>query len=194
MGAKPTICRRSVAQSTAPVLYVEFRKDGQPINPDPWWGGGQRRCKDDAQTRIAFWAFLVMAVLAAGTTVFNVSQTQSATTPNTELYKQLDLFGDVFERVRADYVEKPDDEKLIEAAINGMLTSLDPHSCYMNAKSFRDMQVQTRGEFGGLGIEVTMENGYREGGVADRRYAGARRRASVGRPDHGARQGGRSRA
>src|SRR5690606_4559928 len=61
--------------------------------------------------------------------------------------------------VRADYVEPTDDAKLIEAAINGMLTSLDPHSSYMNPKSFRDMQVQTRGEFGGLGIEVTMENG-----------------------------------
>ena len=107
----------------------------------------------------AFWAFLLMAVLAAGTTVFNVSGTRSATTPANDLYKQIDLFGDVFERVRSDYVEKPDDGKLVEAAINGMLTSLDPHSSFMNAKSFADMQVQTRGEFGGLGIEVTMENG-----------------------------------
>ena len=76
-----------------------------------------------------------------------------------DTYKQLNLFGDVFERVRADYVEKPDDSKLIEQAINGMLTGLDPHSSYMDSKSFRDMQVQTRGEFGGLGIEVTMEDG-----------------------------------
>jgi carboxyl-terminal processing protease len=76
-----------------------------------------------------------------------------------DTYKQLNLFGDVFERVRADYVEKPDDAKLIESAINGMLTGLDPHSSYMDSKSFRDMQVQTRGEFGGLGIEVTMEDG-----------------------------------
>ena len=76
-----------------------------------------------------------------------------------DTYKQLNLFGDVFERVRADYVEKPDDAKLIETAINGMLAGLDPHSSYMDAKSFRDMQVQTRGEFGGLGIEVTMEDG-----------------------------------
>src|ERR1700730_482813 len=74
-------------------------------------------------------------------------------------YKQLSLFGAVFERVRSDYVEKPDDGKLVETAINGMLTGLDPHSSYMDAKSFRDMQVQTRGEFGGLGIEVTMEDG-----------------------------------
>ncbi|MEX0752336.1 MAG: S41 family peptidase, partial [Xanthobacteraceae bacterium] len=76
-----------------------------------------------------------------------------------ETYRQLNLFGDVFERVRADYVEKPDDSKLVESAINGMLAGLDPHSSYMDGKSYRDMQVQTRGEFGGLGIEVTMENG-----------------------------------
>ncbi|MDQ0396171.1 S41 family peptidase [Labrys monachus] len=76
----------------------------------------------------------------------------------TDTYKQLNLFGDVFERVRTDYVEQPDDSKLIEAAINGMLSSLDPHSSYMDAKSFQDMQVQTKGEFGGLGIEVTMED------------------------------------
>jgi len=71
----------------------------------------------------------------------------------------LNLFGDVFERVRTDYVEEVKDSDLIEAAINGMLTSLDPHSGYMNEKAFKEMQVQTRGEFGGLGIEVTMENG-----------------------------------
>ncbi|MEI9804349.1 MAG: S41 family peptidase [Pseudolabrys sp.] len=76
-----------------------------------------------------------------------------------DTYRQLNLFGDVFERVRADYVEKPDDSKLIESAINGMLAGLDPHSSYMDSKSFKDMQVQTRGEFGGLGIEVTMEEG-----------------------------------
>ena len=76
-----------------------------------------------------------------------------------DTYRNLNLFGDVFERVRSDYVEKPDDSKLVEAAINGMLQGLDPHSSYMDPKSFRDMQVQTRGEFGGLGIEVTMEDG-----------------------------------
>jgi carboxyl-terminal processing protease len=83
----------------------------------------------------------------------------SAKAASADAYKQLSLFGDVFERVRSDYVEKPDDSKLVESAINGMLTGLDPHSSYMDAKSFRDMQVQTRGEFGGLGIEVTMEDG-----------------------------------
>jgi carboxyl-terminal processing protease len=102
---------------------------------------------------------MVLAVFAGATAVFNVSRTYSATSPNAEIYKQLDLFGDVLERVRSDYVEQPDDSMLIDAAINGMLSALDPHSAYLNPKSFRDMQVQTKGEFGGLGIEVTMEQG-----------------------------------
>ena len=76
-----------------------------------------------------------------------------------ETYRQLNLFGEVFERVRSDYVEDVTDKKLIEDAINGMLSALDPHSSYMNARAFQDTQIQTRGEFGGLGIEVTMENG-----------------------------------
>ena len=76
-----------------------------------------------------------------------------------DTYKLLQLFGDVFERVRGDYVEKPSDKELIEAAINGMLSSLDPHSSYMNADSFKESQVQIKGEFGGLGIEVTMDKG-----------------------------------
>ena len=76
------------------------------------------------------------------------------------VYEQLDLFGDVFERIRNQYVEAPDSQKLMEAAINGMLTSLDPHSSYMNAEDFAAMQVQTKGEFGGLGIEVTQQDGY----------------------------------
>ncbi len=112
------------------------------------------------KTDFAFWTFLLMAGLAAATTVLNVSRTYSATsTASSDLYRQLDLFGDILERVRADYVEKPEDKKLIESAINGMLTSLDPHSAYLSAEHFKDMQVQTRGEFGGLGIEVTMEKG-----------------------------------
>jgi carboxyl-terminal processing protease len=106
----------------------------------------------------AFWTFVTLSAFAGLTTVFNVTRTYSATTSNSEIYKQLDLFGDVLERVRNDYVEKPDDTKLIESAINGMLSSLDPHSAYLNSKHFSDMQVQTKGEFGGLGIEVTMEN------------------------------------
>lgn len=77
-----------------------------------------------------------------------------------ETYKQLNLFGDVFERVRAQYVDEVSDKELIEHAINGMLTSLDPHSSFLNEEDFDEMQVQTKGEFGGLGIEVTMENGF----------------------------------
>ncbi len=77
-----------------------------------------------------------------------------------ETYRLLNLFADVFERVRAEYVEPVSDRDLIENAINGMLTGLDPHSNYMNGKAYRDMQVQTRGEFGGAGMEVTQENGY----------------------------------
>ena len=111
------------------------------------------------KSEYALWALLVLAVLAAGSTMVSLARSQSASAANSEIYRQLDLFGEVLERVRSDYVEKPDDSKLIEAAINGMLTALDPHSAYLNPKHFRDMQVQTRGEFGGLGIEVTMENG-----------------------------------
>jgi len=98
-----------------------------------------------------------MALLATQPRMISVVSTAKAAAD--DAYRQLNLFGDVFERVRADYVEKPDDSKLIESAINGMLAGLDPHSSYMDPKSFRDMQVQTRGEFGGLGIEVTMEDG-----------------------------------
>jgi carboxyl-terminal processing protease len=83
----------------------------------------------------------------------------STPAPTNEVYRQLNAFGDVFDRVRADYVDKPDDEKLIQSAINGMLGGLDPHSSYMDPNSFREMEVDTRGEFGGLGIEVTLEDG-----------------------------------
>ena len=76
------------------------------------------------------------------------------------VYEQLDLFGDIFERIRAQYVEEVDEADLIEAAINGMLTSLDPHSSYLSPDDAADMRVQTRGEFGGLGIEVTQEEGF----------------------------------
>jgi carboxyl-terminal processing protease len=89
-------------------------------------------------------------------TVFVESIAKAA---SSDTYRQLNLFGEVFERVRADYVEKPNDSKLVESAINGMLSGLDPHSSYMDPSSFRDIQVQTRGEFGGLGVEVTMVDG-----------------------------------
>jgi carboxyl-terminal processing protease len=106
---------------------------------------------------------LLSALAGAGATTLasqtNLLSSTSAVAASAETYRQLSLFGDVFEKVRSDYVERPDEAKLIESAINGMLTSLDPHSSYMDPKNFRDMQVQTRGEFGGLGIEVTMEEG-----------------------------------
>ena len=83
----------------------------------------------------------------------------SADTNRQETYKQLNLFGDVFQRVQEQYVEEVTDKKLIESAISGMLQSLDPHSSYLSAESYKDMQVKTKGKFGGLGIEITMENG-----------------------------------
>ena len=108
-------------------------------------------------------AAAIMAFLAAPVAFTAWSQDKadpkSPGGDKSELYQQLNLFGDVLERVRRDYVEPVDEKTLIENAINGMLSSLDPHSSYMNPKTYKDMQIQTKGEFGGLGIEVTMENG-----------------------------------
>ncbi|CAK0744903.1 carboxyl-terminal processing protease [Azospirillaceae bacterium] len=101
----------------------------------------------------------IMTASALAALLFLSPACATAESNTSETYRQLNLFGDVFERVRSEYVEKVSDEQLVEAAINGMLTSLDPHSSYLNRKSYQDMQVQTKGEFGGLGIEVTMENG-----------------------------------
>jgi carboxyl-terminal processing protease len=106
----------------------------------------------------------LIAAAAAAVFLFALHQdvggAQAANSSNTaDTYKQLNLFGDVFELVRSDYVDEVSDETLVEGAINGMLTALDPHSNYLNSKNFNDMKVQTRGEFGGLGIEVSMENG-----------------------------------
>jgi carboxyl-terminal processing protease len=104
---------------------------------------------------------LAVLALATGMTfgLASPSLAQSSTS-SAETYRLLNLFGDVFEQVKAKYVEEVDDKQLIEAAINGMLTSLDPHSSYLNMDNFEEMQVDTRGEFGGLGIEVTMEDGF----------------------------------
>jgi carboxyl-terminal processing protease len=102
-------------------------------------------------------AALTLVAVQPRLVVSGIANAKAAGSADT--YRQLNLFGDVFERVRSDYVEKPDDSKLVESAINGMLAGLDPHSSYMDGKSFKDMQIQTRGEFGGLGIEVTMEDG-----------------------------------
>ena len=101
---------------------------------------------------------VVLTAFAAGSVLGPVSS-GVAESGSSDTFKQLKLFGDVFERVRSEYVEEVSDQKLIESAINGMLSSLDPHSGYLDTEHYRDMQVQTRGEFGGLGIEVTMENG-----------------------------------
>jgi carboxyl-terminal processing protease len=98
-------------------------------------------------------------ILAGVAALAFLAPSLTAEAASSDTYRQLNLFGDAFERVRSDYVESVEEKKLIEAAINGMLSSLDPHSSYLDAKSFRDMQIQTRGEFGGLGIEVTLEEG-----------------------------------
>jgi carboxyl-terminal processing protease len=126
--------------------------------------GWQQERGQEMNTKTLLRASTMVAVgtglgIAVSPIVQHIAGNASAATSNAETYKLLNLFGDVFDRVRAEYVEKPDEKKMMEAAINGMLTSLDPHSSYMNAEQFEDMSVQTRGEFGGLGIEVTMENG-----------------------------------
>ncbi|WP_417316763.1 S41 family peptidase [Emcibacter sp.] len=104
--------------------------------------------------KFAATAVIALAIFGAGMAVNTVGYSA-----NSDTYKQLNLFGDVFERIRSQYVKDVEDEELIEAAINGMLASLDPHSSYLNPKNFEDMQVQTRGEYGGLGLEVTQESG-----------------------------------
>ena len=100
------------------------------------------------------------ALLTGIAGILIVTAPVSVIAESSDTYRQLNLFGDVFERVRADYVVDVTDKDLIEAAIKGMLSSLDPHSTYLNADTYRRMQETTRGEFGGLGIEVTMENGF----------------------------------
>jgi carboxyl-terminal processing protease len=109
---------------------------------------------------LAACAVVALAIGAGAAYVSSSHPARAEVASSEDTYRLLDLFGNVFERVRRDYVEDVTDQQLIEAAINGMLTSLDPHSSYLNAESFQDMRVQTRGEFGGLGIEVTMEGGF----------------------------------
>ncbi|MDX2144937.1 MAG: S41 family peptidase [Rhodospirillaceae bacterium] len=103
---------------------------------------------------------LKVALLVSAATALGSWSARADTKFSNDTYKYLELFGDVFERVRKDYVEEVSDQELLESAINGMLTSLDPHSGYLPAKNFQDMQEQTKGEFGGLGIEVNMEGGF----------------------------------
>ena len=106
------------------------------------------------KSKPAFWVILVIALLTGSATV-SVARGPAHSTVNSEFYRQLQLFGQVLQLVRSDYVEKPDDPKLIEAAINKMLISLDPHSYYLDRKSMGELQVQASGEFGsanGLGF------------------------------------------
>ena len=103
-------------------------------------------------------ALVAFTAFAAGAVAGPIQSVVAEATGADDTFRQLKLFGDVFERVRADYVEPVPDQKLIESALDGMLSSLDPHSGYLNTDQYRDMQVQTRGEFGGLGIEVTLDN------------------------------------
>ena len=136
-----------------------------PYNPAPDRQDrhAYRRILQKVAQRMIRTTLLAATALATGLVIGGVAfhatnvSAQAASTTNT--YEQLNLFGEVFERIRDNYVEETNEEQLIEAAVNGMLTSLDPHSSYLNQKDFQDMQVQTKGEFGGLGIEVTMEDG-----------------------------------
>lgn len=112
--------------------------------------------------RARHWRFglLIGTAFVAGATLGPVLGTALAQdSSHANMYRMLNIFGDVMQRVRAEYVDPVDDKELIENAINGALTGLDPHSSYMNAKAFKDMQIQTKGEFGGLGIEVSEDKG-----------------------------------
>ena len=126
------------------------------IAPTPPAGSRRRRLRMLGAVGAAFIAGAVIGPIIALPTFQALAQDGG----RAETYRLLNLFGDVFERIRAEYVEPVADRDVIENAINGMLQGLDPHSSYLNPRSFRDMQVQTRGEFGGLGIEVTQENGF----------------------------------
>jgi carboxyl-terminal processing protease len=105
------------------------------------------------------WTLLGVTALALGLVTAGLARSISAADAGSQIYRQLDLFEEVLQYVRSDYVDRPDNAKLIKGAINGMLSELDPHSSYMDPEQFRDMQVEETGEFGGLGLEVTMEDG-----------------------------------
>lgn len=109
--------------------------------------------------QLALGAFLIIAASAGGNLIIPSIQQEHASAADARIYKDMEIFGEVLQHVRDDYVERPEDAKLIANAINGMLTKLDPHSSYLSAKEFQEEQVETHGEFGGLGIDVTMEEG-----------------------------------
>jgi carboxyl-terminal processing protease len=110
-------------------------------------------------TNFRFTALLLMTAFAGLTVSLNVSYAFSTTTQDEKLYRMLDLFGEIVEQVHSKYVDKPDDDVLIQSALTGMLSSLDPHSSYLSAKEYSEMQVQSRGEFGGIGLEISIEDG-----------------------------------
>ena len=146
-----------------PILYVEFRKDGTSIELGPMVG----EARHAEGWRMMRKTALVVTGIAIGAGCATLGQqarsllgASALAAVASDTYKHLSLFGDVFDKVRADYVEKPDEQKLVESAINGMLSSLDPHSSYLDAKGFKDMRTQTEGKFGGLGIEVTQDDGF----------------------------------
>ncbi len=120
---------------------------------------GLKAARGKRSTAAMVAAFLAILPLQTGVAHAQADAPAKTQPDSAALYKQLNLFGEAFERIRGEYVDPVTDEKLIESALNGMLSSLDPHSSYLNEKSFADMQVQTKGEFGGLGLEVTQENG-----------------------------------
>ena len=143
-----------------PVLYIEFRKDG--VRSIRHRGGRNRLAKRFADDAPGFSRFRRRSARRRSHRHGDADPSADLDQRGrglAEVYRSLNLFGDIFEKIRTDYVEKPDEQKLIEAAINGMVSSLDPHSAYLDAKSFRDMDTDMRGQFGGLGIEVTMEEG-----------------------------------
>lgn len=109
--------------------------------------------------KLSFLSVSLTILMLLATPSYAATSSRNTEEINKNTLKMLGLFGDVFEKVRSDYVEEVDDQALIESALNGMLTSLDPHSSYLNEKAFDEMRIQTKGEFGGLGIEVTLENG-----------------------------------
>ena len=111
--------------------------------------------------RIRLWhvAFFCGALFCAGLFIPTLTTATAQSSLKEDTYRQLGLFGDIFQRVRESYVDEIDDSDLIEAAITGMLSSLDPHSTFLNTENFSEMQEQTKGRFGGLGVEITMEQG-----------------------------------
>src|SRR5262249_51969368 len=149
-------------ESAGPLYRVPKRRVPRRSKPVV---GNTRQRKGSRMMRKTFLLLLggatgaALTLLATQSPIIAIGSSAKAAA-SADTYRQLNLFGDIFERVRSHYVEKPDDSKLIESAINGMLSGLARPSRYMDPKRFRDMQVQPRGEFGGLGIEVTQEDGF----------------------------------